>query len=154
MTFEMRSFTLQDYDEVRVLWESTDGLGLSSADSREGVASFIARNPNLSLVGVSGGQIVGALLVGHDGRRGYLHHLAVSIALRGKGFGRQLVHEGLYRLAQAGIQKCHLFVFEGNESGRGFWSAVGADERRDLKLYSISDLKLASHPATNAWRVR
>lgn len=137
MDFEIRCFAPGDYDAVRALWKTIDGLGLSSADTREAITAFLRRNPELSLVAAADGAVIGALLVGHDGRRGYLHHLAVAPNARGRGVGQSLVDEGLRRLALAGIEKTHLFVFEDNAGGQQFWTAVGADERRELKLYSL-----------------
>jgi len=137
MDCEIRTFRPDDYDAVRSLWEVAEGVGLSTADSREGVTSFLARNPDLSLVAVAGTDVIAALLVGHDGRRGYLHHLSVSPAVRRNGLGRTLVREGLNRLARVGIQKCHLFIFGDNAEGEQFWRAIGAQERIDLKVYSL-----------------
>jgi len=52
--------------------------------------------------------------------------------------GRRLLQSGLGALRDAGIQKCHLLVFEANASGRAFWQAVGAEERRTIALFSMS----------------
>jgi hypothetical protein len=80
----MRDFALADYDTVLALWRSCEGIGLSDSDTREAIATYLARNPGLSLVATDAdGVIVGAVLGGHDGRRGYLHHLAVAPAHRG-----------------------------------------------------------------------
>lgn len=135
--FEVRSLGMPDYPAVRALWEGSDGVGLSSADTPEATAVFLARNPGLSLVALSDSQVQGAILAGHDGRRGYLHHLVVAPAVRGRGLGRRLVTEALRRLGAAGIEKCHLFVFETNAGGRGFWTATGAQHRDELRVYSL-----------------
>ncbi len=136
MELEVSAMTETDYDDTYALWRITEGIGLSDADSREAIAAYLQRNPGLSRVARRGGRLVGAVLCGHDGRRGYLHHLAVEKSERGRGLGRRLVTECLAGLAGAGIRRCHLFVYDGNHEGQGFWRRIGWRERTDLKLMS------------------
>ena len=125
----------EDYDEVAALWEATEGIGLhDDVDSREGIAGYLARNPGASHVARYGGRIVGAVLCGHDGRRGYLHHLAVAAPWRNKGVGRALVEACLTKLASLSIPKCNIFLFSDNEQGEAFWRHTGWNERADLKV--------------------
>jgi N-acetylglutamate synthase len=133
----LRTFAIDDYDEVRALWESIMSDSLSDADSRDGVRRFLERNPGMSLVAVHEGAIVGAVLGGHDGRRGLIHHLAVTESARRRGVGNILLTECLKRLAAAGIDKCHVLVFADNAAGNGFWRAIGAVERTELAVYSL-----------------
>lgn len=119
------------------IWEATDGVGLSGADSEESVAQFLARNPGTCYVALDGAKLVATILVGHDGRRGMIHHLAVAASHRRQGIGKRLVAEGLAALGRAGIQKCHLLVFADNAEGREFWQRVGADHRGNLVVYSL-----------------
>jgi ribosomal protein S18 acetylase RimI-like enzyme len=138
MAVTIGEMTMGDYDEVLVLWQASEGIGLSDADSREGIASFLTRNPGLSLVARDGEILVGAVLCGHDGRRGYLHHLAVAAAHRGRAIGRALARECLDRLRKRGIQKCHLFVFRDNRQALAFWERTGWSIRTDLTMMSNS----------------
>lgn len=129
----LRPLTVSDYDAVRALWEQSEGVGLSESDTRDAIAAYLVRNPALSLVAVSPlGEIAGAVLCGHDGRRGYLHHLAVNRAQRGQGLGRRLVHECLARLRVEGVTKSNIFLFATNAAGRGFWLHEGWAVRDDL----------------------
>ena len=129
----LRPLTIADYEPARRLWEESEGVGLSESDTREAIACYLVRNPGLSLVALTpAGEIVGAVLCGHDGRRGYLHHLAVSRAHRGKGLGRKLVQECLSRLRTEGITKCNIFLFATNDAGRAFWVHEGWALRGDL----------------------
>ncbi len=137
MSFAIRSLAPADYAGARSLWEATDGVGLSSADGEHAIFAFLVRNPGLSFVAEDNGNIVGTILVGHDGRRGLIHHLAVSTSHRRQGIGKHLLDAGIAALAEAGIEKCHLFVFEDNVKGRAFWEAVGANRRGELVLYSL-----------------
>lgn len=132
---QIDEMTAADYDDVTELWRNTEGIGLDAdTDTRERIAAYLARNPGLSYVARSGGQVVGAVLCGHDGRRGYLHHLAVAAMDRHQGIGRALVAACLAKLGQLGIRKCNIFLFSDNEAGKGFWKAVGWLERTDLRI--------------------
>ncbi|MCB0153428.1 MAG: GNAT family N-acetyltransferase, partial [Anaerolineae bacterium] len=74
----IREMTPQDLAQVLVLWQQAEGVGLSEADSPDRLTRFLEHNPGLSFVAINGNQLVGAVLGGHDGRRGYIHHLAVA----------------------------------------------------------------------------
>jgi N-acetylglutamate synthase len=133
--FDICEMTNADYCEVACLWRDTEGVGLDACvDTQEGIASYLARNPGLSFVARVEGQIVGAVLCGHDGRRGYLHHLAVAQERRRAGIGCALVERCLAKLAASGIPKCNIFLFGDNELGEAFWQQTGWTERADLKL--------------------
>ncbi len=136
MRVEIRAMTIADYDDVYALWQACEGVGLSAADSRQGIRRFLSRNPGLSLVAVDDGRVVGAVLCGHDGRRGYVHHLAVAASHRRRGIGRALVERLLSTLRQQGIDKCHLFVFKDNRAAITFWHKVGYARRVELVMMS------------------
>ena len=106
---EVRTMSIRDYEEVYRLWTDTPGMGLNSLDdSREGIARYLARNPRTCLVSIRAGRITGVILSGHDGRRGFIYHLAVTVAERGRGVGSALVREALCALAGEGITKACL----------------------------------------------
>ncbi len=136
MAVSLREMTIADYDDARALWERSEGVGLSAADARENISAFLSRNAGLSFVALEGGKLVGAVLCGSDGRRGFLYHLAVDTRARGKGVGRLLVTSCLSRLHQRGMRKCHIFVMAGNLEGQKFWQRIGWVERGDLVVMS------------------
>jgi len=138
INYTVRPMTIADYDAVLQLWQATEGVGLNESDDRNGIAFFLARNPGLSRVAVDGIRVVGAVLCGHDGRRGYLHHLAVAPAHRRGGLGRQLVTACLADLKRQGIAKCNLFLFADNAAGETFWKHLGWMKRRDLNMMQMS----------------
>jgi len=138
MSYAIREMTIGDYDEVLALWKACEGVGLSDADSREGIASFLDRNPNLGHVARDGNELVGAILCGTDGRRGYIYHLAVSKHHRHRGLGRALVGRCLDALHRIGIQKCHIFVFADNADAIAFWNVIGWTQRVELTIMSRS----------------
>lgn len=132
----MAPMAIEQYDEVLALWQRCPGVGLSGADEHAQIAHYLLRNPGMSFVAMADGQIVGAILGGHDGRRGYIHHLAVDETFRRQGIGRRLVAECLSSLANAGIQKCHLFILHKNNEGIAFWEANDWTLRQDIHVMS------------------
>lgn len=134
MPDEPQEITDSDCDELLIFWQSIPGVGLSDADTPEGLSAYFRRNPGLSFVVRHEGRIVAAVLCGHDGRRGYLHHLAVAPEHRRRGIGKSLIERCLARLRSFGIQKCNIFVYADNDDGSGFWRRNGWLDRDDLKV--------------------
>jgi putative acetyltransferase len=133
----VRHFRIEDFDAVIALWRRTEGVGLNESDTRRANTAYLRRNPKLSFVAEKDGRIIGAVLCGHDGRRGYLHHLAVSKRHRCRGIGRRLVNACLAKLRQAGIPKCNIFIFASNAEGMKFWTRTGWSLRTELRLMQI-----------------
>lgn len=130
---EIRNMQIDDYNSVYTIWLSCPGMGLNNLDdSREGIAKYLSRNPNTCFVAVEQDCIIGAILTGHDGRRGYISHTAVSPAHQRKGVGTQLVEAALNALKQQGINKVSLVAFDHNEKGNAFWESMGFTQRTDL----------------------
>lgn len=134
----IRPFEIADHPAALALWERTPGVGLSEADAEGPVAVYLRRNPGLSLVALVGGELAGTVLCGHDGRRGLIHHLVTDAAHRRQGIGRRLLGGAIAGLRGAGIGKCHLLVYRDNAEGVAFWRAVGAAERVELTLFSMT----------------
>jgi ribosomal protein S18 acetylase RimI-like enzyme len=136
MQVDLFEFTITDYQNVISLWNSCEGIGLSSADSKDSMVAYLRRNPGMSFVARYQNEIIGAVLCGHDGRRGYLHHLAVHPDYRNQGIGRSLVERCVAALQRIGIQKCHLFIFNSNIEGIQFWEKIGWTPRKDIDIVS------------------
>ena len=126
--------TVKDIKAVLAFWKDTPGIGLNESDTVPALESFLKRNPGLSLVVTAGKMIAGAVLCGHDGRRGYLHHLAVAPGQRGRGLGGAMVDECLKTLKMIGITRCNIFVFSDNRKVRKFWEKSGWQLRGDLLI--------------------
>jgi len=155
----IRKMNINDYNEVYKLWTSTSGMGMRALDdTQEGIEKFLKRNPETNFVAeveidedqksntennisnnyeVSS-RIVGVILSGHDGRRGYIYHMAVDISQRGKGIGRLLLDKALTALKEEGINKAALLVFKTNEIGNKFWESTGFNVRDDLNYRDFS----------------
>ena len=126
----------EDYNEVYALWEATENVGLSEADSRDNIAAYLQKSPDQSFVCRYQNELVGAVLCANDGRRAYIYHLAVATAHRRLGVAHKLVELALMAQEPYGISKCHIFVFSGNPAGSAFWKSEGYDLRDDLYIMS------------------
>ena len=136
-----RNMELSDYDATLALWRHCDGVSLREADSIDGIAKYLERNPALSFVATEGegdgDDIVGAIMAGHDGKRGYIQHLAVADELRKTGVGARLVELCLAALKSEGIIKSHVHVLGENSLGRNFWVNSGWVQRAEIVMYSF-----------------
>lgn len=130
---KIRLMTIDDYESLYELWLRTPGLGLNTTDdSKEGIAKYLKRNPTTSFVAEYDGNIVGAILTGHDGRRGMISHTVVDVNYRRKGIAKALVDSAMNALKEEGITKVFLVAFKRNEVANQFWEAYGFTTREDL----------------------
>jgi len=123
-----REFTIEHYDAAIELWRRVEGLDVAEGDDRETISRFLKQNRGLSRVALDGSTIIGAALCGHDGRRGYIYHLAVDPAYHGRGIGKQLMDECLAGLKRAGLQRANILVAKDNPRGRDFWRRNGWED--------------------------
>lgn len=125
--------SMDDYDLVYHLWISTPGMGLNNLDdSKEGIDKYLKRNPTTCFVAEDSGEIIGVILCGHDGRRGFIYHVAVHENHRNQGIARSLVKRAIQALEVEGINKVALVVFGENKIGNVFWDKLGFSNRLDL----------------------
>ncbi|MEM7717041.1 MAG: GNAT family N-acetyltransferase [Cyanobacteria bacterium P01_A01_bin.68] len=138
MAIEILELTISDYDDAITLWKGCSGVAIRDADSSENIERYLNRNQGLSFKAVKDDELVGTILCGHDGRRGYINHLAVSSNHRNQGIGRKLVETSLIELRKQGIEKCHLFVFVENIEAKKFWERLGWKVREDINMMSLN----------------
>jgi putative acetyltransferase len=124
MNIVIRQMSIQDYNDVLALWRSSKGVVVSDADSRDSIERYLNRNASLSLVAYDGKVLVAAVLCGHDGRRGFIYHLAVRKEYQRRGIGRQLVEQCLKGLSLANIDTCHIFILDDNKEALVFWEKM------------------------------
>lgn len=135
----LRVMTIEDYDQVYALWKQIHGFGIRSVDdSREGIERFLKRNPTTSVVAVEDDKIVGAILCGHDGRRGCLYHVCVDENYRMRGIGKSMVVFAMEALKKEKINKVSLIAFTKNDIGNAFWNEIGWTKRQDLNYYDFT----------------
>ena len=135
---QIRIMTIDDYDDVHALWMTIKGFAIRSIDdSREGVERFLKRNPGTSVVAEESGRIIGAILCGHDGRRGCLYHVCVHPDRRRRGVGKAMVVFCMEALRKEKISKVSLIAFTKNDIGNAFWKTIGWTQREDLNYYDF-----------------
>lgn len=134
MSFTVSEMSIEDYDQVLSLWQTSEAIVLSKMDSRECIGKVLARNTGLSFVARDGEEVVGAVLCSHDGRLGYLTHLVVRSDRRREGIGRQLVGRCLYTLTGLGIHSCILLIMKETPEALNFWKKIDPAGRVNLVM--------------------
>ena len=130
------SFSCDDIDDALQLWKSTEHLGIGHSDALPDLERFLDKNAEFSFVIRADSKLIGTVLAGHDSRRGYIYHLATSGSKRREGVASALLDASVSALKDAGIRKCHAFVFRSNPYAELFWSKMGWLEREDLYVFS------------------
>ena len=135
---QIRTMTIADYEKVYALWMSCKNMGFNDIDdSKEGITRFLERNPNTSFVAIENDELLGIILGGHDGRRGYIYHMSVAENHRKKGIGSSLLEKCLASFKNEKISKVALLVFKYNETGNAFWEKQGFILREDVNYRNI-----------------
>ncbi|MEE1056241.1 MAG: GNAT family N-acetyltransferase [Acutalibacteraceae bacterium] len=141
MSVQIKDMTIECYDEIFAMWQITSKRALSKADEREEIARYLKRNSGLSQIAVVDGKIVGTVLAGHDGRRGFIHHMAVMPEYRRKGIAKAMAEKAIEKLEREGIVKTHIFTYCDNSAGQSFWGSMGFKKRDDIFVYSYEKIK-------------
>jgi ribosomal protein S18 acetylase RimI-like enzyme len=128
---QIREFTIDDYDAAIELWKKVEGLDVAEGDDRETIRRFLDQNSGLSRVATVGSTMIGAVLCGHDGRRGYIYHLAVAPDQQNRGVGKRLIDECLEGLKRLGLERVNILVAKDNPRGREFWRRGGWEDLDD-----------------------
>lgn len=132
-------FTIDRYDEVYDLWMNSKNMGFNNVDdTREGIEKLARKNPNTCFLAMEGDKVVGTVLAGNDGRRGYVYHLLVVEEMRKQGIGRALIDAMLEGMRLEGISKVALVVFAYNDTANAFYEKIGFTKRDDLFYRNIA----------------
>ena len=133
----IKVMTISDYENLFAMWKNTPNMGLRSLDdSKEGISCFLKRNPDTNFVAYEDEKLIGAILCGHDGRRGYIYHTVVLPEYRGRGIATALVEAAVEALQKEGITRVCLNVMKTNEQGKKFWIGKGWEKKDFLEFYS------------------
>lgn len=132
-----RELTPDDVEEAIMFWQNTPGVHLhnNGEDTYEGIVSYLKRNPGFSFIASDDQKIIGAVLSGHDGRRGFINHLGVAPEYRRQGIASHLLELCEDTFRKNGIHKCALFVLKENKSGQEFYEKIGWKEEDIMKVY-------------------
>lgn len=129
----IRCMQPDDYTAAYALWSRCSGVGMRPEDDcQAGILRYLRRNPTTCFLAEENGSLTGTILAGHDGRRGYIYHLAVADSHRRQGIASQLVAHAIAALKAEGIRKAALVVFRDNDPGNRFWESQGFTLREDL----------------------
>jgi N-acetylglutamate synthase len=138
---KIRLMTIDDYEQLIELFQQTPGIAVREADSKNAINKYLDRNKNLNFVATDNNKIIGCVMCGYDGRRGYLQHLIVKPEYRRKGIGENLFKNCIRNLDKIGISKTQIFVFKDNDIANKFWSNKGWKLREDVNMYSYISSK-------------
>ena len=138
----IREMTIADYEEIFEMWQTTTKRALSKADEKSQIKRYLERNKGLSQVAVVDGKIVGTVLAGHDGRRGFIHHMAVMPEYRRHHIGQKLAQTAIEKIKAEGIDKTHIFSYCDNSVGQSFWKKLGFEKRDDVFVFSFDSDKV------------
>jgi ribosomal protein S18 acetylase RimI-like enzyme len=137
-TMNIKAYTIERYDDVLALMQRTPGVSIRDADSREATERYLSRNPHLNFLAEDEDRVIGCAMCGHDGRRGYLQHVIVEPAYRGKGIANTLISACLKELDRLGIHKTHIDVLVTNDLANAYWTRRGWLKRNDIFRYSMN----------------
>ena len=133
----LRALHMDDHAACLELWHQCDGVAVRMWEDASAMTRLIERNPAMSCAAEVAGRLVGTVLCGNDGWRGWLYHVAVDPAWRRRGLATALVRRAQAELARAGIRRVHALLLSGNRDAMQFWSAAGWRQREDLSLVSL-----------------
>jgi len=133
---KIQKFSMEYYDDVIQLWTNA-GINVSSSDSKEEIERMLNRNPELFLIGIFKNKVVAVVMGGFDGRRGFVHHLAVDPKYQRSGYGTQIMSKLNENFRQKGVHKIHLFVEKRNEEAMDFYKTLGWEIREYLTMMSF-----------------
>lgn len=133
-----RSMNKDDCKAVLKFWAESPGVHLqkNGEDTADGISAFLERNPGFSFIAELDGNIIGAVLCGHDGRRGCIYHLAVDTTYRRSGIGRKLLRLSVEQLKASNIKKGFLCVLKENDIGEAFYKSLYWKEENGVKLFA------------------
>ncbi len=134
----IREMKIDDYDDIIEMFRETPGMTVREADSKNAIETYLNRNPGLSFVATVDSRVIGCVMCGHDGRRGYLQHLVVMVENRKQGVGEKLFTTCIDALQAMGINKTHIFVFKTNGLANKYWVNKGWNLREDINMYSYN----------------
>ena len=133
---KIENFSMEYYEDIIEIWRKA-GLSIGSSDTKEEVNRMLKKNSNLFLIGKVNDNVVGVVVGGFDGRRGYVHHLAIDPNHQKKGYGRLIMMELINRFRIMGVHKVHLFIEKYNNEVIHFYEKLGWEIRNDLIMMSI-----------------
>ena len=129
-------FTMRYYHEIIDLWKRSR-IDVSSSDTRDEIARMLKRNPDFFLIGKENEKVITVVMGAFDGRRGYVHHLAIDPDYQKKKYGRMMMDELIEKFHKKKVHKIHLFIEKDNKKVVDFYRKLGWEVRDDLLMMSF-----------------
>jgi len=133
---KIEPFTMRYYYDIIDLWKRS-GIEVSSSDTRDEITKMLKRNSDLFLIGKEDGKVVAVVMGGFDGRRGYVHHLAIDPDYQKKKYGKMMMDELIEKFRKKKVHKVHLFIEKHNKEVIDFYRKLGWEVRDDLIMMSF-----------------
>jgi len=132
---QVENLSIKFYEEAIALWKRA-GIDVGSSDTLNEINIMINKNPDLCLIGKLDNKVIEVVMGGFDGRRGYIHHLAVDPDYQKRGYGRIMMNNLIEKFRQKGVHKVHLFIEKYNKEAVKFYLKLGWEIREDLIMMS------------------
>jgi N-acetylglutamate synthase len=136
MEYIITDMTLDRYDELLDFWSKIEGIRVSDDDKYENLRIYLERNPDSNFIVLHNDKIIATIKCSDDGRKGFLHHMAVDPEYRKMGIAKELVDKCLDILRKKGMRQTRLFVLDSNKEALKFWKHIGFEEKvYDYRTY-------------------
>ena len=122
---------ISHYTALIEIWKES-GFKIGKSEKKEEVEKFLQTNPNTSLGIYIDDTLIGCILGGYDGRRGLIHHFAITKEHQGKGYGKALLDQLMGIFKELGVVKVSFWVKKDNTQVIPFYKKHGFELRDDL----------------------
>jgi len=136
MSAEIRIMEVMDIPSSIELWKNMKGLAIRGSDNIRDLSEHVKMNPKHNFVAMSDDQLIGTVLGGFDGRRGYIYHLAVHQDFRRKNIAKELMERCFQSFREINVTKCHMMVLKDNTEAQEFYARIGCELRNEILVYS------------------
>jgi len=136
MNTAVRLMEVADIPASLELWKHMEGLSIRGSDNIRDLSDHVGKNPGHNFVAMYGDRLIGTVLGGFDGRRGYIYHLAVHEDFRKQNIGKELMERCFQSFRDIRVTKCHMMVLSNNTEAQEFYKRIGCEKRDEIIVYS------------------
>ncbi len=133
MRFQITRYSPKYQNAVIALWKACN-LIVPQNDPLEDIQKKLAFQPELFFIALLDGQLIGSIMVGYEGHRGWIQYLAVLPAFQKRGYGKKLVNKAIVELRKLGCVKVNLQVRRSNASVVDFYKHLGFEEEERISM--------------------
>jgi ribosomal protein S18 acetylase RimI-like enzyme len=133
MSFQITRYSPKYQNAVIALWNACN-LIVPQNDPLEDIQKKLAFQPELFFIALFDGQLIGSVMGGYEGHRGWIQYLAVLPAFQKRGYGKKLVSKAIVELRKLGCVKVNLQVRRSNAAVVGFYKHLGFEEEERISM--------------------